>query len=172
MNLEIYKDQKNGRRAIPKRCSNCGTLFAYVGSHASRNQDFFCSNDCYIAFKTKKEIIQCEWCGTTFNKKRSDIKRTNHNFCCANCALAFRQKEGETAWNHRVNGQVFHRQIAEEKIGRKLHPWEEVHHIDGDHFNNDPSNIMVLSKSEHSKVHASWKERSQDGKFIRTNNAP
>lgn len=77
--------------------------------------------------------------------------------------------EGETTWNHRVNGQVKHRKVAEEKLGRKLTPGEEVHHIDGDHFNNDPENIEVLTKSEHAKIHASRKERKENGQFTQKN---
>ena len=49
-----------------------------------------------------------------------------------------------------------YRQIAEQKIGRKLQPGEVVHHIDGDRTNNDPENLMVLpSRSAHGRIHMS-----------------
>ena len=159
---------RTGRRPILKICSNCGDSFLYVGSHATRNQNFFCCYKCYIDFKTKKRPITCDWCGIVFLKKTSDIDRTEHNFCGPECCLSFRHKYGEAAWNHRVNGETFHRKIAEAKIGRSLLPIEEVHHIDGNHFNNSPENIAVLSKSEHAKIHALNKERGCDGKFIKS----
>ncbi len=115
-----------------------------------------------------KQSVVCDWCGKVFMKKRSDIARCSHNFCSPECSLLYRQKQGEKSWNHSVNGEVVHRKIAEEKIGRKLLPGEEVHHIDGNHFNNDPNNIIILSKSEHAKIHASWKGRGKNGRFIKT----
>ena len=113
-----------------------------------------------------KKMVKCEYCGKNYLKKRSDIERTNHNFCSLECCLMYRHREGESSWNHIVAGEVVYRIIAEEKIGRKLEPWEEVHHIDGNHFNNDPDNLEILSKSEHAKIHASWKGRNEYGQFI------
>lgn len=157
---------KVGRKPTRKNCSNCETSFMYTGSHGTRNKHFFCSHKCYIAYKTKKIEVKCDWCGSAMLKKRSDIGRTNHNFCSPECCLMFRHKQGESNWNHRVNGKVVHREIMEKKLGRKLRSDEEVHHIDGNHFNNDPDNLIVLSKSEHSKIHASWKARDEHGKYI------
>jgi hypothetical protein len=42
----------------------------------------------------------------------------------------------------------------EEHIGRYLKPGEVVHHIDGDKTNNDISNLMLLTNSDHMKLHA------------------
>jgi hypothetical protein len=47
-----------------------------------------------------------------------------------------------------------YRQIAEQKIGRKLLPGEHVHHRDGDRSNNHPRNLDVMTASEHSALHA------------------
>lgn len=49
-----------------------------------------------------------------------------------------------------------HRDIMEEYLGRKLEINEDVHHIDGDKTNNHVQNLMVLTKSEHTKLH--WRE--------------
>lgn len=48
-----------------------------------------------------------------------------------------------------------HRLIVEKQIGRDLHTWEHVHHIDFNRTNNDPSNLEVMSKAEHHKFHSS-----------------
>lgn len=46
-----------------------------------------------------------------------------------------------------------HRYVMEQSLGRKLVKGEEVHHINGNKQNNDISNLILLSKSEHSKLH-------------------
>jgi len=52
-------------------------------------------------------------------------------------------------------GYVYkHRLIASKIIGRPLTKDEVVHHIDGNKQNNSPENLMVLTQSQHSKLHA------------------
>lgn len=47
----------------------------------------------------------------------------------------------------------FHRHIASLKIGRWLEKGEVVHHIDGNRVNNDLDNLIVISQSDHAKIH-------------------
>ena len=60
----------------------------------------------------------------------------------------------------RKNTKLFHRAIAEEKIGRKSKPWEIVHHINGNKLDNDPTNLEVLDRDEHYEIHFEQKWRS------------
>jgi hypothetical protein len=46
-----------------------------------------------------------------------------------------------------------HRLVMERFLGRKLSPDEHVHHIDGDTLNNSPSNLQLVSRSEHMRIH-------------------
>lgn len=46
-----------------------------------------------------------------------------------------------------------HRVVAEEKLGRRLKPGEQVHHINGDKTDNRPKNIEVEPSSAHHQVH-------------------
>lgn len=60
------------------------------------------------------------------------------------------------AYNH---GFVLeHRLVAEQKYGRKLTSSDIVHHIDGNKTNNNPENIVVLTRSEHAKLHNGLKK--------------
>lgn len=46
-----------------------------------------------------------------------------------------------------------HRLIMEKHIGRPLMPHEAVHHIDENKLNNNIKNLLLITKSEHAKIH-------------------
>lgn len=54
-----------------------------------------------------------------------------------------------------------HQLVMEKHIGRYLEKGEVVHHIDFDKTNNDISNLMLMTNSEHIKYHSKlrWKEK-------------
>lgn len=64
-------------------------------------------------------------------------------------------KDGRTRAYIKITKKVvsYPRLILEEKLGRPLDKYEQVHHIDGDPLNNDPSNLEVLKLGEHQKHH-------------------
>ena len=46
-----------------------------------------------------------------------------------------------------------HRLVIEKAINRYLEPYEEVHHINYDKLDNRLENLMVLTRTEHRKLH-------------------
>jgi hypothetical protein len=53
-----------------------------------------------------------------------------------------------------VRGYAYeHRVVAEQKLGRRLLPGEQVHHVDGDRQNNDQVNLEVVTLPEHRVEH-------------------
>lgn len=150
-----------------KTCDNCEKVFEYRGHHKKRNNHFFCSAECGYEFKTKKMYIPCDWCGKPIFKKRSDVARNEHNFCDFRCYIDFINFEKAGADNQIVSGEKLYRRLAEMKIGRNLYEYEEVHHIDGNHKNNNLDNLEVLTSAVHSKIHALQKERDRLGRFVK-----
>lgn len=47
-----------------------------------------------------------------------------------------------------------HRRIAEETLQRKLNTNEVVHHMDGSTVNNDVSNLVIISRANHIRLHS------------------
>ena len=154
---------KNMERKI---CDNCGKEFVYRGHHGTRNKHFFCCYNCYIEFKTKKVEVSCDLCGEPFLKKRSDIRRSNYNFCCEECYRNYMSLSRQSKTGPKYYGKPIYRLMIEHELGRELTSEEQVHHVDGNHKNNAMSNLIVVSRSEHQKIHAAMKPRNKKGQFI------
>lgn len=58
---------------------------------------------------------------------------------------------------------ALHRRMMEQELGRGLTPEEIVHHKDGNTFNNDPSNLVLTTRTEHMRLHP--KVRDELGRF-------
>ena len=57
-----------------------------------------------------------------------------------------------------VRGYAYeHRLNAEAKIGRRLRSGEQVHHIDRNKQNNDPSNLEVVDRPTHGVRHRTYR---------------
>ena len=124
----------------------------------------------------------CQECGKEINVSNSQFKRSKNHFCSRQCHMRFMNRElnptrmtpevKEKLRNHRLNsgngysyektyGRHTHRIVAERILGRPLKPGEIVHHIDGNKRNNDPSNLMIMTQSEHARLHFT-KKRGDD----------
>lgn len=52
--------------------------------------------------------------------------------------------------------------LMEEKLGRPLEPYEDVHHKDNDKANNDPKNLEVVLHGEHQRNHGAENAKYHD----------
>lgn len=61
----------------------------------------------------------------------------------------------------RIDGRYVpeHRHVMEQHLGRKLERTEEIHHKNHIKTDNNISNLVVLSKSEHAKLHMTEEHR-------------
>lgn len=80
--------------------------------------------------------------GKRINKSNGYIERKVHNHPNANARGC----------------KYEHQLVAELKLGRYLKAGEVVHHIDLNKLNNNFDNIVVLSNSDHAKVHSKIKK--------------
>ena len=112
------------RGSLSRACCQCGAAFNYRPSHEGRAK--FCSRSCRSTFTARRTA-----------ERRGDMLRGR----------------GEGRTYRKRGGKHEHRAAAEKKIGRSLLPGEVVHHIDGDHLNNDPDNLAVITQSEHMRLH-------------------
>ena len=100
----------------------------------------------------------CLQCEAAFERFPSERKG---KFCSKRCEGLYRRKDKIINPNGYVKVRVGennerkleHRLVMEEVLGRALRDDEHVHHKDNDKTNNDPTNLEVLSPSEHASLH-------------------
>lgn len=118
-------------------------------------------------------LVACDWCGRTIERARP----REHNFCCALHRDEWMRKNmdfstmsrGHTARHltelniernphcsvanrGRINSRKT-RRIAEDIIGRPLEAGEVVHHMNGKASDNAPSNLLVMTQTQHKQLH-------------------
>lgn len=54
----------------------------------------------------------------------------------------------------KLTSKSYPRILIEEKLGRLLEPYEEIHHVDGNPLNNDISNLRIVNHGEHQSFHS------------------
>jgi hypothetical protein len=133
------------RQGVFCQCLHCNAEF-YVPQYRS-NTAKYCSRKCSAL--DKPELAE------KARKESPIIKRS----------LALREQgcEARTYKTIYVKGvQVReHRWIMEQSLGRKLESWEHVHHVDGNHLNNDIQNLEVLSNADHQRKELSpWMDNN------------
>lgn len=116
----------------PRACAICETIFKPV---RGRGDAKFCSKSCI-------------WKGTRGSEFNAMIARASAS------KRADSQRGRGTGKSYRkLFGRHEHRVVAERMLGRPLQNTEIVHHEDGNHLNNDPSNLEVITQGEHMQRH-------------------
>lgn len=109
-------------------------------------------------------VKDCGWCGNSFSSHECHRQR----FCCRSCGKFGKSGQLNNGWKggrfiHRKTKRTFirsgrgykfeYRHIMEDVLGRELLHSEVIHHKDGDPTNNDISNLEVMTRSEHIRLH-------------------
>lgn len=152
-------------------CPICGTKFHIKPSQLKKSKNNYCSKECHYIAKQKymkgnknhqyglKGDLNDSWTSderiSVYGYKL--IRKLNHPF--RNC--------DDFVFEHRLVAEQYYLTDYNsiEIDGKKYLKREyDVHHIDFDKLNNSPENLIVLTRSEHQKLHQMIKKKDKIGK--------
>ncbi len=161
-------DNSMGRQKIERltiTCPVCGDTFTARASRKRR----YCSRECSGKAAATRYVdarvpVQCLACGSGFAVRPA--RQATAKYCCFACkqghvarstiegrADAMRYR-GKGVSYVKYRGRHLHRVLMERILGRPLVKGEVVHHRDGNHRNNDPENLVLLSgQGQHARLH-------------------
>ena len=150
-----------------KICKNCNKDFIYKDYRQN-----FCSRSCSALFYNNErhsKNIQISNC-MTCNKEISFTKNNIKKFCSKECSFQFQRNKTIKSWENNpssatttqgLSGRIRLHLIELAQNKCSLCGWSkinettgrcplEIDHVDGDCYNNDPSNLRVLCPNCHS----------------------
>jgi hypothetical protein len=148
--------------AIPKYPS---WKIRFINGHYARTQK-----------KPGKEV-PCYICGKSIYRRPSRLKRSKFQLCSLKCRgklvrllppnkqPRWKGGRGKTRGGYiticvgKRKRTMEHRLIMKNMLGRFLKKNEVVHHINGDRIDNRPKNLMIMSNSEHMRLHKNLPNR-------------
>jgi len=166
-------------------CTNCGKPFhmkKYALEKYDRNMGVFCSKKCVNEYKAKWFVGENNHqYGLTGSKNASfsgveEIKRKNNTItdifvCCDGHPYAICGRVTKHRLLVEQNHDKFPPECFEVVDGFVvLKRGYDVHHIDGNHENNDLSNLEIVTRGEHTSIHNKMNPMPKDketGKFIK-----
>jgi len=140
-------------------CDECGKLFVKASKKLCKVN--FCCRACMDKYNSKRFTNYNE----TENPMNAKGRTLEQRFAMRNRRINAKDRQGKDVHTYNKQlGEVEHRKIMRLKLGRPLESDEVVHHKDGNPLNNKPSNLQVMTRSEHTRLHIREYWRTRNGK--------
>lgn len=163
-------------------CKKCSKDFSAKPSLLKRGGGIYCSKVCHYGHKRRGQVVKCFVCTKEIYRKPRALalSKSKKYFCSKPCQAVWRNMEfvgpKHTNWK---DGASTYRGILLRtgkpcicaRCGTEDFRILSVHHIDGDHGNNEVSNLAWLCFNCHHLVHHDKVEKQKFRKLFLRNMA-
>lgn len=157
------RDGKYNRIAAQLICAHCGCTFWKAKHRLSKDRSaYYCSKHCAQLAARNGEKVECAFCGKKVYRPRYKLDRSKHQvyFCSKTCQNRAQKIIGPepNCYGKETNSPrilcAFHYPVVRcSHCGYDKHPaLVEAHHIDSNHSNNAPENLIWLCSLCHRAV--------------------
>lgn len=149
-------------------CPVCGSPFHVKPYHLKKYKNHYCSKECHRIAKQEymkgDKNHQYGLKGSLNDSWKSDERISYYGYrLIRNLEHPFKNCDG-FVFEHRLIAEryLLNDYNSVEIEGKKyLKPEYDVHHIDFNKLNNSPDNLVVLTRSEHQKLHQMLKKKKR-----------
>lgn len=170
---QIWYIEKNGRRrrAIAKVCDFCGKEY-HTRKRSEERSQVYCSVKCRSEASRNREQVVCAKCGSEFDIKKSakQCSRSGLYFCSRKCKDESQRLGGiaeimpphygtaeraarETYLRIYLESHGVEKLVCERCGYAEFECGIDIHHLDGNHSNNEPNNLSALCAPCHRALH-------------------
>lgn len=175
----IVDKQGKKRKAVKVICEQCGKEFLKPERFIKHSKHNYCSSECSHNATNKQIEVICDFCGKSYMIKPSKLlqSKSGLHFCSRNCknnaqkiVNGFKEIQpshyGCTKYKDYTPQNIYQRICFENHPHKCCVCGEEkivaVHHYDGNHNNNEPSNLVPLCPTHHCYIHSKYKDKIID----------
>jgi hypothetical protein len=139
---------------------NCGHDKCWHGTKGCYKQ--MCSCEKFL----KREMVDviCEWCKKSFQKTQYEVNRTKHHLCSLSCAQRYGPWKGG---NSRGRFEIIYRPIRKSMVQQCSTCGSTtdlcIHHLDGNYKNNALSNLTIVCRGCHTRIHQEERKQAREG---------
>lgn len=173
---------------VSVECARCSISFESdlrrVNEYKKKGWNHYCSDECHGLKKARQIERPCGTCGVLVSRDESQFKKSKsgHLFCNKSCSIKYNNRVLRSGVNNPWHQKTVRRAAYGEEISNSSSHYRTIafahhdkecvvcgedkivacHHMNGEHDDNRPENLVVLCPTHHGYWHSKWRFLIED----------